>query len=305
MERHSAMGSDEWLQRVVRLRVDRSTSDPAPHKPLLLLVVLDLAEEGVLPRDALPLTPELAFRFATYWSIVAERRTQRPVVRYPFHHLQSDGFWVAHDSSGAESRHRKDTCVVHLVDEFVKCAHDAAWRDSARRLLISTYFRAGERAALYGMLDMPVPTDDEITRDLDLATIEQDKGKGRSARFRLQVVSAYQYTCALTGHRLMTIDAASLVEAAHIHRFSDSSNNDSRNGLALTRNAHWAFDEGLWTLSDDYHVLVAANHFDEDDPRGSGLRHYHGQPIRLPSKRELWPDPDSIQWHRSHVYCGS
>jgi hypothetical protein len=32
--------ADHWLGRLSKLRVDRASGDPAPHKPLLLLVVL-------------------------------------------------------------------------------------------------------------------------------------------------------------------------------------------------------------------------------------------------------------------------
>ena len=38
----------------------------------------------------LPLSPELAFRFFTYWNTMAQRRTQRPDVRPPIYHLQSE-----------------------------------------------------------------------------------------------------------------------------------------------------------------------------------------------------------------------
>ena len=51
---------DKWLDKLSKLRVDRASGDPAPHKPLLIPVVLDLAEEGFLPPKTLPLTPELA-----------------------------------------------------------------------------------------------------------------------------------------------------------------------------------------------------------------------------------------------------
>ena len=84
---------DQWLRKLTSLKVDKARGDPAPHKPLLLLVVLELAELGELPAEVLPLTPELAFRFCTYSSIVAHRRTQRPDIRFPFHHLKSDGVW--------------------------------------------------------------------------------------------------------------------------------------------------------------------------------------------------------------------
>ena len=67
----------QWLGKLAHLKVDKARGDPAPHKPLLLLVVLELAEQGQAFGNILALTPELAFRFCTYWSIVAHRRTQR------------------------------------------------------------------------------------------------------------------------------------------------------------------------------------------------------------------------------------
>ena len=90
---------EHWLAKLAKLRVDRKAT-PAPHKPLLLLVVIELAEQGLLPADTLPLTPELAFRFCTYWTIVAQRRTQKPDIRFPFYHMQSDGCWKALGEDG-------------------------------------------------------------------------------------------------------------------------------------------------------------------------------------------------------------
>ena len=74
---------------------------------------------------------------------------------------------------------------------------------------------------------------------------------GREARFRFEVVPAYRYTCALTGYRITTIAKGSIVDAAHIHEFSDSRNNDLRTGWRCARNAHWLFDAGLWSVGDD------------------------------------------------------
>lgn len=102
-----------WLSKLARLRIDTATN--APHKPLLLLVVLDIAQEGALGpepnplslrerasvRDrALALTPQLAFRFCSYWSIVAHRRKQKPDVRWPFTKLKTEGVWVPLDERG-------------------------------------------------------------------------------------------------------------------------------------------------------------------------------------------------------------
>ncbi len=42
----SRKGTDYWLHKLATLKVDRSRGDPAPHKPFLLLVVLEMAERG-------------------------------------------------------------------------------------------------------------------------------------------------------------------------------------------------------------------------------------------------------------------
>jgi len=108
----------------------------------------------------------------------------------------------------------------------------------------------------------------------------------------------------LTGYRLLTISSGSIIDAAHIHQFADSRNNDVRNGLALCKNAHWLFDNGLWTIADDYTVQVALGRFTEDSPDQKPLSNYHGQMIRLPSNPTLNPDPAHLDWHRKKKFIG-
>jgi putative restriction endonuclease len=116
-------------------------------------------------------------------------------------------------------------------------------------------------------------------------------------------VAAYNYTCALTGYRVTTIDGASIIDAAHIHQFSMSRNNDPKNGIALCKNAHWMFDQGLWSLDEDYQVIVARTAFDEATRDQKSLRDFHGSKIALPSNTNLWPDPLHLAWHRKHKFC--
>jgi putative restriction endonuclease len=298
--------SEQWLAKLAKLKVDRARGDPAPHKPLLLLVILDLAEIGQFPPMPLALTPELAFRFCTYWSVVATRRHQRPDVRYPLYHLKSDGFWSPLGEDGRPTTDRRQARSAMMPADFLAVLSDPAWREQARRILIASYFPPDERIALYTLLGLPVPTDEEVARDANYKEPDEAEKRGREGRFRLEVVAAYQYTCALTGYRLTTVTGGSIVDAAHIHQFADSRNNDVRNGLALSKNAHWLFDNGLWTLSDDYRVLVATGQFAEDGPNeGFLLRTYHGQRVRLPKKPEAWPNPVHLAWHREHRFQAS
>src|SRR6266702_2049603 len=152
-------------------------------------------------------------------------------------------------------------------------------RDKARRILIAKYFPSAERAGLYALTGLPVPSEDQMAQDASFQAPLDMQKQGREARFRLRVMAACNYTCALSIYRLTTITGKSIVDAAHIHQFADSRNNDPRNGLALCKNAHWLKGNGLWTLTDDYRVLVAIGHFTEDSPEHEGLADYHGAKI--------------------------
>jgi len=291
--------SDYWLAKLSKLRVDRARGDPAPHKPLLLLVLCDLVEKENLLKAVLPLSPELAFRFYTYWTIVAERRPQRPDVRLPFHHLSGDGIWSVLDDKGNPSPDRMMTRFAKLPSDLVAFLEDPANREKARHLLVARYFSPSEQIALYELIGLPVPSRQEIEQNAAYKSPEEARMAGREARFRIRVVSAYNYTCALTAYRLTTITAGSIVDAAHIHEFRDSRNNDLRNGIALSKNAHWTFDQGLWTIADDYRIIVAVGHFSEAGPNENRLlESYHGRRLHLPEDQTIWPNPIHLSWHR-------
>jgi putative restriction endonuclease len=291
---------EQWLAKLANLRVDRETGDPAPHKPLLLLTVFDLAEQNQLPKSVLALTPELAFRFFGYWSAVARRRTQKPDIRLPFHRLQSDGFWTSLSIDGKPSTHSRQARFAEMTSDFVASANNPSWRDKARRVLVETYFQAAEKLALFELMGIPIPSSVDLAGDLEAIKRADSENLGREARFRLTVIPAYSYSCALTGYRLTTITAGSIVDAAHIHQFADSRNNEPTNGIALCKNAHWLFDQGLWSVTDDYRVIVAGDKFAEDAPDQKQLMLYQNEPLRLPKDQSLWPNPIHLAWHRKN-----
>lgn len=296
------MDTQYWLDRIAKLNKARNN---APHKPLLLLTVLDLADASDLPSESVSLTPEIAFRFETFAQIVTYRRTQRIDIRMPFHHLKSDGFWRAFTQEGSLSKHRSVTQYVVPEPGFVEACSKASFREAARRLIIAKHFEPAERNALYHMVGLTIPDDDQIARDANFEIPEGAERAGRNGRFRIDVAAAYAFTCALTGYRITTLDGGSIVDAAHIHQFADSRNNDPQNGLALGKNAHWLFDRGLWSIDDDFRVLVAVDAFTEACPDQTSLTEYHGERLRLPINENLWPDQHHCRWHRKHRFRGS
>lgn len=209
-----------------------------------------------------------------------------------------DHFWEALDATGLPSPDRKLTRVALMSEQVFRLFTDHAFREQARLVLIANYFLPREQLALAATLGI---LESELGASaLAIAAIERETAaqKGRDVRFRLVVVAAYSFTCCLTRHRLTTITRGSMVDAAHIHQFADSRNDDPRNGIALSKNAHWMFDQGLWTILDDYTVKIAHQHFAEDNPQGRALAAYEGESILLPVDAGLRPDPSFLAWHR-------
>ena len=294
-----------WLHKLATLRIDRARGNPAPHKPLLLLVILEMAERGEISTREIELSPDLAFRFSVSWSVVAQRRKQFPEVRLPFHHLGSSGIWQPLTAEGKPSPDKKLTTTIRFEPNFFDCLADQRFRNRAQRVLIETdpYFLPEERAALYSIFKIR-PAVPEVHEDKELyrASVEA----GRDARFRIEVVIlAYKHTCALTGYRMTTLEMESIVDAAHIHEFRDSRSNDPRNGIALSKNSHWQFDRGLWSLNDDYRVVVNREKFTEEGAPGQRLADFEGRRIFLPADPQYWPEHTYLDWHRKrHGFPG-
>ncbi len=301
-----------WLQTLSRLRVDRAHETPAPHKPLLLLCLLDQIAQGVLTTPQVRLTPALAFRFLTYWEIVATRRPVMGRVELPFFHLQGDGLLrlVAHSGMESTLKSLRATSVEALNQvvaygelplELFQLMEAAEHRDAVRRVLIAgDWFLPAERLALNTLLGFP-----PATPEIDDPRSEILGKISRTLRFRLQIVPTYHYACALCGVKILLPSGMTLVEAAHIHPFARSHNDEVTNGLALCRNHHWAFDAGLWSATADFRVQVAADHFLEVAPQQRALRDFQGESLRLADLPvDQRPAAKHLAWHRKHRFLG-
>jgi HNH endonuclease len=122
----------------------------------------------------------------------------------------------------------------------------------------------------------------------------------RDAAFRSIVLGNYGHTCAVTGQRFYS---ARHVEAdgAHIIRKEVRGTDDPRNGIALSKSAHWAFDRGLFTISDQYEVVVNPKVSSASVARFPAIgvgRHK----ILVPPDSCYWPHPDALAWHKQEVF---
>jgi len=236
-----------WLDRLCHLNAANTAQrGRAPHKPLLLLCVLDMVEDGAITTPWIAYSPELFFRFQCYWALVLDRQRNRPDMRLPFHALggERDRVWSRYTEERQPSRSKETTRLCLLDESLWECLQDRKFRQQARLRLVTTYFTPPEQIALCARLRLPEPSSAEVAAiRLSAEAYKASLKKGRDSRFRSDVLLSYRFTCALTGYSLNTTKE-NMVEAAHIHQHADSGNDDPRNGLALTPDAHWLFDRG-------------------------------------------------------------
>ena len=122
----------------------------------------------------------------------------------------------------------------------------------------------------------------------------------RDAAFRSIVLSNYDCTCAVTGQRFKSprhVEA----DGAHIIGKDVRGTDDPRNGIALSKSAHWAFDRGIFTISDQYEVVV--------NPKisGASLDRFPAiamdrKKIQLPKDERYWPHLDALAWHKQELF---
>ncbi|MBI5766684.1 MAG: hypothetical protein HZA93_02745 [Verrucomicrobia bacterium] len=178
-----------WLGRLTALRpaIGRgNTHGKAPHKPLLLLCLIDMAEAGTgLDGRTFVRTPSLVLRFRMYGSFVANRWPTKLDLRLPFFHLSSQNFWSAFTADMRPATSPDDCAVCELDRDFHALLADPDFRLKARLLLISRYFEPTEQAAFYESFGFSPPGfGPAVGETLVAEGLEAAKQKGRSANFR-------------------------------------------------------------------------------------------------------------------------
>jgi len=308
---------ERFAQEFRQLKVKRWRDGAmSPHKICMLLGVLDLARAGLLKENRIEYEPALLERYRMFFEAV-RGGNDRPNPHYPFFYLMGDlkgkkrSFWSltakpGHDSFlrtkptvNKPSQIQDNVAYATLDPELHALIQDPAECDALSEVLADTWFDRS-RADLTGMLKRSVAIS-RYERSLRTSTTALAAREAappeyvRSPAFRRVVIQAYDYRCAATGVRIITPDGEALVEAAHIHPFSESGDDDPRNGIALSRDMHWAMDRNLIAPGPDlkWHVSPI---LDKRIPDLRTLCSLDGQPLLGPEETRLTPKREALQW---------
>lgn len=139
----------------------------------------------------------------------------------------------------------------------------------------------------------------EEQREFEHSVEEVKEGQGshlfNSVSFREFVLFAYGYRCAITGE-VIQYKGLNNLEAAHIKPKAHNGTFLPSNGLALSRDMHWAFDKGMITISETYQVQV------HELVRKGSIGCYHNKEIFMPSDEYFQPNIEFIRYHQNNIF---
>ena len=312
------------LQQITSLRRATTKLGPAPHKPILLLALLELFDEKKIDRNWIEIDDPLLTRFYDIWNLLAGS-VNTPNFALTFFHMGNErrNLWnltvlpgktivTTHKLAYKSLKALKETFLgARLSDEFYSAIKNRQTRDAIKSALLTTYFpnnsfRKRETAQRYSkkieaqILYGPVENNaGNAIRNIQDESIESTEEEIilRNFIFKKAVLGSYNYQCAVSGLKIEEPNDEFLVDACHIIPFIQSGDNSIRNGIALSPTLHRAFYNGLIAIDDNYKILVHTK-LKDCNPM-VGIRQYENKAILLPTNEQFYPSLHRLAEHRA------
>ena len=306
-----------YIHKFTKLRRDNKNGG-APHKPILLLSLMEAYEDELLLTNEVFIIPELVANFKRIWAQLVETN-HHPICALPYYHMKSEGFWKLKPNYGFE---RLITTGASLKSSFntlksaIYCAEidkelfyllkDEENRRLLKVCLLEHYFP--NTKTLYHketQEDASFLFEDEERYFKNLKHLKESLNDNnfqedifvRSGIFKREIPKLYNYTCAISEMQVTSNSNASLVDACHIVPFSLSNDDTVRNGITLCPNLHRAFDRGLIFINDKYKVEINPI-FVENEKSNYNIKQYEGKQINLPDNPKYHPKVENFLTHR-------
>ncbi|WP_143960181.1 HNH endonuclease [Litoribacter populi] len=312
----------KYLHALTSLKRGSTKIGLAPHKPVLLMVFLEMVEKGMIVENRVSVDAELVGSFQDMWELLVPTLHQADFTQ-PFYYLQNDKadkkpFWQLVPKPGYSiNSHIKSVNTLQEVldygcfaDDLYQLMQDQVSRELLRQSLLDTYFpETKERYQQFrvkGRKGYVQELEDYILNEpiVPLKRIKigvEEEVYVRNGLFKKLVPKVYQNTCSFTGMKLTSTYGFNFVDACHIIPFSVSQDDRVTNGLSLCPNLHRAFDRGMVSIDGDYRILVS-DQLVEEEGHPYSLEQLRGQRIQLPEDRKYFPSLENLGWHRERVF---
>lgn len=307
-----------------KLRRDRKNGG-APHKPIMLLSVIQLIESGHITSNKIYLSPELVSIFKTNWTHLVNT-DHHMLFPLPFYHMKSEPFWRLKANVGCEKWVEAKSAMrtfanlneavryAEIDEDLFSILKQSHLCNELKIFLLDHYFPETKQHYPHSLrfkdLDeiaqqiIEEPASDyqsrieQLEQTLDDSDYQQEIFV-RSHIFKREIPRVYDNTCCISGLRIDATINASMIDACHIVPFAESHNDSITNGLALCPNLHRAFDRGLIGIGDDYRVIINPN-FTEPKESVYSIMQFSGRRILLPRVERYYPDLVGLGTHRKN-----
>jgi len=232
------MALDNYLKKFSNLRTDKNrrrwsniTNHQAPHKPFLLLSVMDHFAQGEIIENFIKPSYELVDTFNSYWSSIMPLGSKGNMA-YPFPRLHNDKVWRLISASGFKGKINiesifsmvklKKVCIGAKFGEgLFTLMSQPGTREQLRAVIINTYFAEEIRPKVVecGHVNLKayeyskallkeIKNDQKLWDKID---IDDQANKVRDQGFRKAIVTLYEHRCALCGIRMLTPEGQSIL----------------------------------------------------------------------------------------------
>lgn len=316
---------DKALQKYVRKfgKLNQGTTKygPAPHKPVLLLAVMQGMEEGWISQNRIELSPELVGTFKAIWSGLV-KTDHSPIIAQPFFHMRGEKFWhlvpnPGYEKWGSATKNCKAIGVLHRAVAHIQLDPDLymllmspAHREILKHTLLETYFPNAEVASLtsssyLNQVTGQILSESSVAYQSEMQLLQDKLDKEgyeeevfvRGGVFKRQIPLLYNNTCCISGLQVVTNINASLIDACHIVPFSQSHDDTITNGLALCPTLHRAFDRGLVAINPDGYRVMVSKRLAEPVTSTYSICQFEGKKIKRPDNEKYHPGKDNLYRH--------
>lgn len=299
-----------YTKKFSKLHTAKLNGKNAPHKPILLLAIIKGLKKLEINENKIFITPDLVACFKDLWAKLVFDSFFTSNFSLPFYHLKSEGFWHLKTKPGQEilltSSHSVKSFtqlkeVIHFAyfdDDLFLLLKEEHTRTVLEQTLLNTYFpnhHVDSSNDFIRTIVQQILNEPSVIYKSKALLFDEEEIFVRNGVFKKEVPKIYNYTCCISGLRIIADKEVQMIDACHILPWSISKDDTIGNGFSLCPNLHRAFDRGLIAIDDNYRVLVKPFH---EEPNTYSIKQFAGKQLLLPKQKEHYPLRENLKKHR-------
>jgi putative restriction endonuclease len=313
----------KYLAALKNLKRGQTPYGLAPHKPVLLLSILQAVQNKLITTNQIFVTPELICLFKSNWNKLVNTG-HVCTFALPFFHLHKEkskiwkiipkyGFEaiiVSKESISSLTELNNMIEYTKLDDELFACMQNDDSNNLFQYFLLDQYFHdtkgnyiknSREYLDLFNQIESKLLNEPPQNYATEIKKLIEEKNEEevflRGSMFKREIPKIYNNTCCISGMRIESSLNISMIDACHIVPFSESYDDTISNGIALCPNLHRAFDRGLIGIDENYRVIVSDKFIENES--GFNIKRFKNKEILLPKSINYYPSISNLEKHRN------